>query len=222
MKPGLIVLTGCLALTGWSQAAKGASCACTAPDRSCSASIDCVNSCWASCSSGGRCSSGCGGGDDGGLDYQNYSLLNGRAEPFSWSSKEGVSAADLSQRVSEHFGAPFAYVPDDSKEALNVDLKGLSLADLRHFLAQRGAVASADRDLAARWDQADGSPAVRYTVRAANARVARIGEALSRVSSGTFKLVPAEPQGRMTVDIKGVTAADLTLIFAEIEHPIKK
>jgi hypothetical protein len=221
MRRVLAVLTFCLGFTGWSQIANGSSCSCTAPDRSCSTSITCAKGCWATCASGGACSSGCGGSDGGDIDFQNYSSTTGRAEPFSWGAKEESPAA-LSQRVSEHFGVPFAYTPNDPRETLNADLKELSLADLRHFLAQRGAVATADRDPAARWDPAQASPAIRYTVRADNAQLVRIGEVLSRVSSGAFSLAPREPQGRMTVDIKGVTAADLSQIFAGTEHLFKK
>jgi hypothetical protein len=221
MKRVLVLLTSSLAIFSWSQVAQGSSCSCTAPDRSCSTSITCSNGCWSACSSGGSCSSGCGGSGGGDTDHQTYSSTTGQAEPFSWGANEINPAVDLSQRVSQHFKLPFAYVPNDSQEVLNVDFKELSLADLRHILARRGAVANADHDPAAKWDQAD-ALATHYTARADNAQLAQIGEALNRVSSGAFSLTFKQPQSRMTVDIKGVTAADLARIFSRTDRLIKK
>lgn len=224
MNRSLVALLVAAMLPGWMQVAHASSCSCTAPDRSCSASITCSNGCWSACASGGSCSAGCGGsGDGGGIDFQNLSFNLGPAEPFSWSAGEGgegVLAADLSQRASEHFGFPFAYVPNDPNGSVNVDLKGLSFADLRRLLAQRGTVATADRQVT-RWTRPESAPATRYSLRADNAPVARIGEALGQVSSGAFRLAPGNPQARMAVDCKGVTASDLTRIFADTEHPPK-
>jgi hypothetical protein len=133
--------------------------------------------------------------------------------PFSWLTTEGLDPAELSQRVSEHFGVAFAYVPDDPRAAVAVDLKGLSLNDLKGLFARRGAVVTAST----RPSGGGALAAPRLSLRTQNSHVGTIAQALAQVGESPVDLGSIDPDARFAVDAKGVAPNDLKVIFESMK-----
>jgi len=148
-----------LLLVFTASALKALDCSCSAPDRSCSASISCDGGCLAICGSGGACTAKCSSTSGPGLTpfiKESPALPGGAAEgrePFiSRALPKSVGAhrlnVDLRSAAAEEISfqlsvlakLPIRFIPAPGGETLSVHVKDFPLEELLSILAKRGAV----------------------------------------------------------------------------------
>jgi hypothetical protein len=121
-----------------------------------------------------------------------------------------LRAADISRIASEQLGVPLVYIAHEPQALLDLDIKALPKRDLPAVLAKTGTVAMVSR--AVRSDAI--LDTVRFTLRAENATVERVAEALRRVSEEHVLFVPRDPHQGISLDYKKLTLAQLQGVLA--------
>ncbi len=121
-------------------------CSCTAPDRSCSASVSCLEGCYAICGSGGQCSSGCSGGGPGGGGPRHDTPLV--AMPAPATNLVSLSAADLEAQgiadlLRDALGSDVRFLPVDPLQTYSIHVTNFPPDELARALAKYGVVAVA-------------------------------------------------------------------------------
>lgn len=192
----ILMLAGALLLVTNSAAL---ACACTAPDGSCSASTHCAGGCYAICGSGG-CSSGCSG-----------PMANSPTISFSG---QGVSPADLQQRLSDELGVHFVFAAKKVDDQFTVDIENASVEDLMVGLSKIGATAVLNRR--GPEEKADRPFARRFSLKAENVPTEAVSRVLSEIFGDSVSIRMADPNGTVSLDLENVTLADIRGVLPRI------
>ncbi|HVR97378.1 MAG TPA: hypothetical protein VMW27_12235 [Thermoanaerobaculia bacterium] len=202
----LFLCAGSLSLA-WD--AHAATCSCTAPDRSCSASITCSGGCSAVCGNRGVCSSSCSGG--GGLEPYVDSLTaspdfgetaDKRNSLVSLDIEE-ATAQDVSATLTELAGKSVVWVPQQSDSTVSMQVKDFPLDALLTGLAKRGAVAVGGRAQEKRPASSRNPDLSRtVTIQALGADATLLSNLLGELLQGTVELRPRDSGLNVDLDVK--------------------
>jgi hypothetical protein len=181
----------CIGSLGLAWEAHASSCSCTAPDRSCTASITCSGGCSAICGSGGNCSSS---GESAVQQEKRNNLVS--------LSIEAGSAQEISATLTELSGVPVVWVPRQADSTVSMQVQDYPMEALLAGLAKRGAVAVGGRSPETRPSSKAFDPSRVVTVQAFGADAATLSSLLGEILQGPVELTARDPRLTVNLDLK--------------------
>ena len=208
--------------------AYAATCSCTAPDRSCSASITCSGACSAVCSNNGDCSAKCSGGSGtepftpfltelpgpGEGDSGAVALQDKRNNLVSL-NLESASSREVSAALTELAGVPVVWMPKRSGFTISMQVQDYPMDLLLASLAKRGAVAVMGRAPETRATPRNTSLSRSVTVQAMDADVTTLSSLLGELLQGTVELKAKDPKLIVNLDMKEMPVREVVRQLAK-------
>jgi hypothetical protein len=133
-----------------------------------------------------------------------------QAEPKFSIDCQNLSAPEVSALASRELGLSLIYIPRDPQTRLNLDLKGLSRAEIEAALGRSGTVAVAPSETS----QGPALSATRVSLQATSAKAGDVAQALRRLSRERFLFVPKDSAQAVSLDCKQITFSQLADILA--------